>query len=134
MHKVYKTLFQNAENIDSIVDANAILWHYENSSIHTFTLSRDRNLNGPLSNCDFKCQNIIPTSDPYNVQVGIADGTLSAVTKANTSESILVIHARGESMCCHAQMYLGKALTCLPQEGDVLGHPVGLLFSSLKYF
>jgi len=108
-----------------------------NSPFHSIVVSlpdkksAKSSLHGPLTDLDH--QNIISTSDPYNVHLGSGGGTLAAIALAGTSKSVLVIHAGGNSSRCPTQMCLGKAWTTLPlRGGDVLGHPMGLLVSTLE--
>lgn len=77
---------------------------------------------------------LLSTHDPYDTRCGSGGGTLAAMMKAlnsstesstessttaatttaNTAESILIIHAGGESSRCPTQMVLGKSWTTLP--------------------
>ena len=57
---------------------------------------------------------ILSTSDPFNSRCGSGGGTLAALDLTSNDETVLIIHAGGESSRCPTQMALGKAWTSLP--------------------
>lgn len=57
---------------------------------------------------------VISTYDSYGARCGSGGGTLAALEFAEPGESVLVLHAGGESSRCPTQMILGKAWTRLP--------------------
>ncbi|KAL3936159.1 MAG: hypothetical protein SGBAC_008458, partial [Bacillariaceae sp.] len=57
---------------------------------------------------------IVSTFDPYGARCGSGGGTIAALEYASPDESILVLHAGGDSSRCPTQMILGKAWTNLP--------------------
>jgi galactokinase/mevalonate kinase-like predicted kinase len=58
---------------------------------------------------------IVSTYDPFGARCGSGGGTLAALEEyASPDETILVLHAGGDSSRCPTQMILGKAWTSLP--------------------
>ena len=57
---------------------------------------------------------VVSTFDPFGARCGSGGGTIAALEYASPEESILVLHAGGDSSRCPTQMILGKAWTCLP--------------------
>lgn len=57
---------------------------------------------------------LISTCDPFGARCGSGGGTIAALEYASPGESILVLHAGGDSSRCPTQMILGKAWTSLP--------------------
>jgi galactokinase/mevalonate kinase-like predicted kinase len=57
---------------------------------------------------------IISTYDSYGARCGSGGGTLAALEFAAPGETVLVLHAGGDSSRCPTQMILGKAWTSLP--------------------
>ncbi|CAJ1922734.1 unnamed protein product [Cylindrotheca closterium] len=57
---------------------------------------------------------IVSTFDPFGARCGSGGGTIAALEYASPDESILVLHAGGDSSRCPTQMILGKAWTNLP--------------------
>lgn len=78
------------------------------------------------------------TSDPFGARCGSGGGTLAALDhcRSNENESILIIHAGGESSRCPTQMTLGKAFTSLPivneEEVVEISNPTVLLLNVLS--
>ena len=57
---------------------------------------------------------IVSTYDSYGARCGSGGGTLAALEFASPGETVLVLHAGGDSSRCPTQMILGKAWTSLP--------------------
>ena len=90
--------------------------------------------------------NIYSTSDPFGTRMGSGGGTLAALDVADrnsegsnptekqneTCQSVLIIHAGGQSSRCPTQMSLGKAWTSLPTSNDTLTNPTYILMESLS--
>lgn len=57
---------------------------------------------------------IISTFDPYGARCGSGGGTLAALEYTSLDETVLILHAGGDSSRCPTQMILGKAWTSLP--------------------
>ena len=63
---------------------------------------------------------ILSTSDPFNSRCGSGGGTLAALDLTSKEETVLIVHAGGESSRCPTQMALGKSWTSLPcSTGDI---------------
>ena len=80
------------------------------------------------------------TGDPFGARCGSGGGTLAAIesSRSTNEESILIIHAGGESSRCPTQMVLGKAWTSLPILHDsakrvVISNPTVLLVQVLSH-
>ena len=59
-------------------------------------------------------KSVISTHDPYNTRCGSGGGTLAAMMLCPPDNTILIVHAGGESSRCPTQMVLGKSWTTLP--------------------
>eukprot|EP00980_Cylindrotheca_fusiformis_P008613 scaffold1830_cov117-Cylindrotheca_fusiformis.AAC.12 len=57
---------------------------------------------------------LVSTCDPFGARCGSGGGTIAALEYASPDESVLVLHAGGDSSRCPTQMILGKAWTCMP--------------------
>ena len=57
---------------------------------------------------------VVSTFDPFGARCGSGGGTLAALEFAKKDETVLVLHAGGDSSRCPTQMILGKAWTSLP--------------------
>ena len=67
---------------------------------------------GPLKEVD--APKIKSTHDPYNTRCGSGGGTIAALLLCEPQDTVLIIHAGGESSRCPTQMVLGKSWTTLP--------------------
>lgn len=57
---------------------------------------------------------VVSTYDPFGARCGSGGGTLAALEFAHKDETVLVLHAGGDSSRCPTQMILGKAWTSIP--------------------
>jgi fucokinase len=57
---------------------------------------------------------LISTCDPFGARCGSGGGTIAALEYASSDQSVLILHAGGDSSRCPTQMILGKAWTNLP--------------------
>lgn len=79
---------------------------------------------------------LLSTTDPFGARCGSGGGTLAALDLCTPGESVLIIHAGGESSRCPTQMVLGKAWTSLPlslgEEQVEVSNPTVLLVQVLS--
>jgi fucokinase len=90
--------------------------------------------NGPLQ--QISSATFISTHDPYNTRCGSGGGTLAAMMLCPPEQTVLIVHAGGESSRCPTQMVLGKSWTTLATSTNrqvQLTNPTFLIVQKLTY-